>query len=700
MSDTQQTDATATTVDVTPTAAATTTTTAQQQQEKADVEAALALSTKVAAAEAEHKPADGAAPLSAEEELMKTLPDEVKKRASAIDARLLQGSVTPHFVRLIGRDVWYIIIGILGAGGEGALPIVFYQLFGDLVNVMASGVASAIVARISEIAGYMAIVAACAFVAGFVKTFFVELAKVRITRKLRNALFESIVRQEIGFFDATKTGVLLNVLSEDVASVSDGFGQELGKLFQFLVQGIAGIILAFTTSWRMSLVVLACAPLLAVAMGIQFKLTNELTKKQTAASAESTAAAEEVITSVRTVRSFAQEPREINRFGSLAAQVQGIAVKKGLLSGIVYGIFMFAIWGAVALSFWYGGQLTQTSDGAGGYIMNVGGVVTVFGMMLMAVIGLAQAGAALSPVFKAAAVARVLFGIIKREPRIPYEGGDKLESGIQGNIEFDNVEFKYPTRDEQVLKGISLRIAAGQKVAFVGSSGSGKTTCFGLVQRFYEPSNGSVRFEGHDVREIDPRWLRSKMAVVSQEPVLFAGSIRDNIRYAREDATDEEVMEAARKANAHDFIMALNNQYDTVLGEKGITLSGGQRQRVAIARAVLCNPSVLLLDEATSSLDTESERLVQDALDRVMQGRTALMIAHRLTTVKDADVIYVMRKGEIVQQGRHEELLRDTQGLYYTLASRQLLGAGMMQQADGTLAAADSASIVSKASDK
>ena len=326
------------------------------------------------------------------------------------------------------------------------------------------------------------------------------------------------------------------------------------------------------------------------------------------------------------------------------------------------------MWGTIALGFWYGGNLIIDNE------LSLGDYFKVFGLMLMSVMGMIQTTASFPDFTKARLSETYLLKVIKRVPEIPFKGGKKIDN-LVGNISIRNVDFIYPARPNiTVLKNFSLEIKAGQSVALVGPSGSGKSTIVGLLEKFYNPNKGSIEIDGIDITEIDPMWLHRNLGIVTQEPVLFAATIKDNIAYAvgLENVTDEQIMNAAKLANCHNFIMDLPEQYDTLLGEKGVSMSGGQKQRIAIARALIQNPKLLLLDEATSALDTESEALVQAALDTLMHGRTTICIAHRLSTIKNSDMICVLVKGNLMEKGKHDDLLRNENGVYRKLAEKQL----------------------------
>eukprot|EP01087_Luapelamoeba_hula_P025032 TRINITY_DN973_c0_g1_i4.p1 TRINITY_DN973_c0_g1~~TRINITY_DN973_c0_g1_i4.p1 ORF type:complete len:473 (-),score=106.53 TRINITY_DN973_c0_g1_i4:131-1549(-) len=415
----------------------------------------------------------------------------------------------------------------------------------------------------------------------------------------------------------------------------------------------------------MTLVMMSVAPVMAVAIAVQGKLTVTFQKRTSHTSSTIASLAEEVITNFRTVKSFAAESKEIRRFGQALLSQLDVASMKALLQGSSMGFTHLCIWSAAALAFFYGGTLVSSDE------ITLGELITIFGMMLFAVLGLALSMSVLPELFKCQAAFGLIKEVIDTEPSVPYAGGRELNT-LHGDLELRDVTFHYPTRNAIVLNNFSLRIQTGQRVALVGESGSGKSTIISIIERFYDPQSGTVTVDGVNIKEIDPRWYHQQIALVSQEPILFSGTIAENIRYGRDDASKKEVIDAAKAANAHRFIMQLPEQYETQVGERGHALSGGQKQRVAIARAVLKNPKILLLDEATSALDSESEKLVQQALDKLMVGRTSLIIAHRLSTIRDADVIYVLDKGTLVEQGSHDELIAKEGGAYHKLASRQM----------------------------
>lgn len=395
-------------------------------------------------------------------------------------------------------------------------------------------------------------------------------------------------------------------------------------------------------------------------------------QSDTNAGASSLAA--EVIGGFRTVLSFDWQDEAVRRYSLLLQRTKKESHKEVHVNGLVFGLSYLLMFWVNALIFWYGSTLVLATPANGG--ITQGDFIIVFMSVLMSAMGLGQA-VAISPDFaRSRGAAANLFEVMNRAPLIDANPTGIKEVPLAGSIELENVVFSYPARpDTVVLNHFGLKISPGSVVAFVGRSGAGKSTIIGLVERFYDVLEGAVRIDGRNIKDYDLRWLRRQIGLVSQEPILFDSSIAENIRFGRaglhEDISMTEVEAAAKAANAHDFIMKLDDGYETRVGERGTQLSGGQKQRIAIARAILKNPTILLLDEATSALDSESEALVQEALDKLMQGRTTIVIAHRLSTIRNADVICAMAKGQIVEMGRHDELIAK-QGYYFDLVAHQI----------------------------
>lgn len=598
--------------------------------------------------------------------------------SSSSDAASISTGRRGRPYRFFSNVKWYeyfiLLLAVGAALVQGMMPLAFYFYFGKLVDENDD---SDLPDKIRETSLYFFGIAIVGGIAAWANNALFLFVGERISARVRHRLFQAITMQDVAFFDTTKTGMLITRLSEDSVTIRGLFSEKLSGLFTGLCQCFGGLGFAFYYSWSMTLVMLGTAPIMGIAIGLQGKLTVHFTKKTSDTSTGAVSVAEEVITNFRTVKSFANEAKEVSRFNTALSDILGIAYKKALMQGFSLGFTTTCIWGAAALAFFYGGWLVSRGD------LKLGELITVFGMMLFAVVGLSMGLSMLPEVFKTKASFGLISEIVERVPDINYCGGNVVATGIKGNVKFDNVTFKYPTRDINVLQGLSFDVKPGQTVALVGESGSGKSTIFGLIERFYDPEHGGVYVDGHDIREFDPHWYHSHVALVSQEPILFSGTIAENIRYAKEFATEQEVIEAARAANAHDFIVGLPEGYNTKVGERGVALSGGQKQRVAIARAMLKDPRILLLDEATSALDAESEHLVQQALDKLMVGRTSFIIAHRLSTVRDADVIFVLRKGTIVETGRHDELI-EAGGAYFKLAQRQMRTAETDSEEDET----------------
>uniref|UniRef100_A0A8C3KT74 ATP binding cassette subfamily B member 1 n=1 Tax=Calidris pygmaea TaxID=425635 RepID=A0A8C3KT74_9CHAR len=515
---------------------------------------------------------------------------------------------------------------------------------------------------------YYSGIAAGVLLAAYIQTSFWTLAAGRQIKKIREKFFHAIMRQEIGWFDVNDVGELNTRLLDDVSKINEGIGDKIGLLVQAVTTFATGFIVGLIRGWKLTLVILAVSPVLGLSAAIWAKVLSAFTDKEQAAYAKAGAVAEEVLGAVRTVIAFGGQEKEIKRYYKNLEDAKKIGIKKAITSNISMGAAFLLIYASYALAFWYGTTLIIADD------YTIGNVLTVFFSVLIGAFSIGQTAPSIEAFASARGAAYAIFNIIDNEPQIDsYSETGYKPDHIKGNLEFQNVYFNYPSRpDIEILKGLNLKISCGQTVALVGGSGCGKSTTVQLIQRFYDPREGTVTIDGQDIKTLNVRYLREIIGVVNQEPVLFATTIAENIRYGREDVTMEEIEKATKEANAYDFIMKLPHKFETVVGERGAQLSGGQKQRIAIARALVRNPKILLLDEATSALDTESESVVQAALDKARKGRTTVVVAHRLSTVRNADLIAVFEGGVITEQGNHSKLL-ERKGIYYKLVNMQVL---------------------------
>ncbi|HBM12949.1 MAG TPA: ABC transporter, partial [Rhodospirillaceae bacterium] len=500
-------------------------------------------------------------------------------------------------------------------------------------------------------------------VGGYFRFYMVTWLGERVVADLRNAVFDRVLRLDPAFFEITKTGEILSRLTTDTALLQSIIGSSASMALRNALMLVGGIGMMVITNAKLTALVLLVVPIVVIPIMTIGRRVRVLSRHSQDRIADVGSFAEENLNAIRTVQAFTHEGVDRRRFGDEVRNAFDTAIQRTQLRGVLTAVVILLVFASIGVILWVGGNDVMQGAITGGELAAFVFYATVVAFsvgIISEVYGELQ---------RAAGATERLVELLEAEPQIsPPASPVALPEPPQGRVVFDNVTFKYPSRpNSAALQNFSLTIEPGQSVALVGPSGAGKSTVFQLLLRFYDPQAGHILLDGVDLSQADPQALRQRMALVPQDPVIFGTSGRENIRYGRPEAGDDDVTQAARDAAAHDFITALPDGYDTFLGEKGLRLSGGQKQRISIARAVLRNPSVLLLDEATSALDSENERLVQAGLERLMQGRTTLIIAHRLATVINADRIAVIEEGRIVATGTHDELLT-TSPLYKHLA--------------------------------
>ncbi|KAG7304719.1 hypothetical protein JYU34_010067 [Plutella xylostella] len=485
--------------------------------------------------------------------------------------------------------------------------------------------------------------------------------------RVKDRFLRAVLRQDISWYDLNTTMNFATKVSDDVEKFREGIGEKV-PMFVYLVQSFTtSVVISFFYGWKLTAVILSCAPVIILSTAVVAAVQSSLTGKELNAYSVAGVIAEEVLSSIRTVVAFGGEEKEIKRYSDRLEPTKKTGSKKGMWAGIGSGIMWFIIYATYALAFWYGVGLIIDSRHETYPVYTPAVLMIVFFSVLQGAQNVGLTSPHLETMANARASAAAIYTVLDRKPDIDSLSTEGSRPELHGDIEFKNVNFRYPARaDVQVLNGLSISIPKNKTIALVGSSGCGKSTVLQLIQRLYDPESGTVLASGHDLKQMNVKHLRTHIAVVGQEPVLFAGSIRDNIRLSNPSCTDEEIVVAAKQAYCHSFIRNLPDGYDTMIGERGAQLSGGQKQRIAIARALVRRPKILLLDEATSALDSHSEAKVQKALDAAAHGRTTVMVSHRLATVLNVDKIYFIEKGEVLEEGTHDELLAQ-KGKYYNL---------------------------------
>ncbi|NXO70939.1 MDR1 protein, partial [Phainopepla nitens] len=581
-------------------------------------------------------------------------------------------------------DVLLMIVGLVAAAANGTGMPLLIIVFGEMTDVFVlSGVQSNdtsvnnsscpdpgvdIEGEMTKFAYYYVGIGFAVFILSIIQVWTFMVTAARQTARIRQKFFFAVVHQEMAWFDATQIGTLNTRLTDDINKIREGIGDKISIFVQFFSTFVSGLIVGFIYGWKLALVVMSVSPLLAASAGIWSTLLASLTAKELSAYAKAGAVAEEILTAVRTVVAFNGQQKALEKYDANLEMAKRVGMKKSIITNTCLGLSQFFIFGSYALAFWYGTKLTAEDPH-----YDISRVLIVFFSVLIGAFSLGQGAPNLETVANARGAAYEVYKIINKKRLIDSSSKEGYKPDkLVGEIEFRNIHFCYPSRpDIKILKGLNLKVQTGKTIALVGASGCGKSTTLQLLQRFYDPDQGEITLDGRDIRTLNTKWLRENIGIVSQEPVLFATTIAENIRYGREDISDAEIEQAAKEANAFDFISKLPDKFNTMVGERGAQLSGGQKQRIAIARALARNPKILLLDEATSALDTQSESIVQAALDKARAGRTTIVIAHRLSTIRTADTIAGFEKGVVVEQGTHSELMLQ-KGVYYSLVMQQV----------------------------
>jgi ABC-type multidrug transport system fused ATPase/permease subunit len=566
--------------------------------------------------------------------------------------------------RFIKPQQGVFAIGLLFLLLSSLTTLVFPMLMGDLLDSATNGTLE----KINQ-TGFILL---GIFVANAIFSYFRIYTFAVVTQKtlalLRQTTYNHLIRLPMVFFSSRRVGELNSRISADIALLQETFTTTLAQFVRQVITIVGGIALLTIISYKLTLFMLAIVPVVAIVARIFGTYIRKLSKKTQDQVAESNTIVEETLQAITNVKAFANEAFEIFRYKKKTDEVIDIALKGAKWRGLFVSFIFLAMFGSIAGVVWYGVYLVNQGDSM------TSGDLFKFILYTVFIAGSISGMADLySQIQKAIGATENLMDILEEETE-PFDTRPGHTSECcTGRVEFVNVSFTYPTRkDVPVLRNIRFKVHKGEQVALVGPSGAGKSTITSLLFRFYDPTQGHILIDGRNIQEYDLTELRGNMAIVPQEVLLFGGTIRENIEYGKPGASEVEILEAAKKANALEFIHHFPEGLDTVVGERGVQLSGGQRQRIAIARAILKDPAILILDEATSSLDSESERLVQDALQILMEGRTSIVIAHRLSTIHNADNIIVIDKGEVKEMGTHEELLALEGGIYKNLSSLQI----------------------------
>ncbi|KAG6553750.1 hypothetical protein Mapa_004665 [Marchantia paleacea] len=579
----------------------------------------------------------------------------------------------PSFSRLLAmnKPEWREgILGTIGAVGFGVVQPMYAFVLGSMISTLYLTDYDKLRREVTIYAAVFGGLAVACFIVNFLQHYYFAAMGELLTKRIRLRMLSKVLTFEVGWFDRDEnsSGAICGRLASEANVVRALVGDRISLVIQTIAAIMLGSIGGLIISWKLSVVMIAVQPLVIVCYYSKKVLLKSMYNLTQEAQEEASQVASEAVIHHRTITAYSAQEKIMALFEDMQLKPRKESKKRAYIAGLGLGAALFATYCTWALDFWWGGQLVKNEELSFGDLFKCFFILVASGRMI------AEAGSMTSDLAKGANSIVTVFNILDRKTKIDPDdsSGVKLEK-IDGNVELKGVDFAYPARpDVLVFRGFDLKVRAGKNVALVGQSGSGKSTIIGLIERFYDPLKGKIMIDSYNIKEIHLRTLRSHIALVGQEPTLFAGTIRENILYGRDNATEAEIIEAAKAANAFSFISTLKEGFDTNTGERGVQLSGGQKQRIAIARAILKNPGILLLDEATSALDAHSEKTVQDALDRIMVGRTTIVVAHRLSTIQNCDTIAVIQSGAILEKGTHGELLaKGDGGAYFNLVKLQ-----------------------------